>query len=84
MAKKNKEVKEITQKEAIVVILESVLFAIMQCFIIYFCLDFAKNNADKINNEFMFDMLFYSGLLFCIASIMYNTGKLIIQKTKTK
>ena len=84
MAKKNKEVKEITQKEAIVVILESVLFAIMQCFIIYFCLDFAKNNADKINNEFIGDMLFYSGLLFCIASIMYNTGKLIIQKTKTK
>lgn len=84
MAKKNKEVKEITQKEAIIVILESVLFAIMQCFIIYFCLDFAKNNADKINNEFMSDMLFYSGLLFCIASIMYNTGKLIIQKAKTK
>ena len=84
MVKKNTEVKEITQKEAIIIIIESILFAIMQCLVIYFCLDFAKNNADKINNEFMGDALFYSGLLFCIASIMYNTGKLIVQKIKTK
>ena len=85
MAKKNnKQVKEITQKEGIVIIIESVLFAILQCFVIYFCLDFAKNNGDKINKEFIGDVLFYVGILFCIAAIMYNTGKLIVQKNKNK
>ena len=82
--KNNKKVKEITQKEGIIIIIESALFAILQCFVIYFCLDFAKNNADKINKELIGDVLFYAGMLFCIAAIMYNTVKLIIQKNSNK